>query len=49
MAVHDDRANQFVIFQHWNRHMGPYAPKFDGSNENGIAFQVTLFRRKIPT
>ena len=20
LAVHDDRANQFVIFQHWNRH-----------------------------
>ena len=33
LAVHGERADQFVLLQHRDSQNRPYAPKFDGCNE----------------
>ena len=40
LAVESERADQFVLLEHWHNEKCPYTPKFDGCNDVRIAFTM---------
>ena len=47
LAINGDRANQFVLLEHWYGKNGPGAGDFDHGTDRWVTFDVCLFRSEV--